>query len=792
MKKQLLKDFRGLVTSPGILMRAEASCTQADNVVIDAPGVIRKRRGFSRQPGGTGGPAWSVLTSRAMGSNALVHYGTSATATALRYGDGSGALTAVTAIDSSSVTRSPDERMHMAQCQRSHYLTSDEGVRRWESDLGSLRYAGMPYGMCYAYSLTAGTLLATSRAVAYRVTWHRKDPDGVELGGPPTERAVARNITGMTGYGGVASDVQMRIPLPTEFGTTATALTTSYYYRLWRTLTFDTAYADPDDEMFLVHEAYITAGDLAAGFANVTDSTPDAYLTGGAKLHTNFYNFPAGEEGLTQGQLNADDMPPRATDVAYWQDCAWYANIDMRPSFVFTFIKSFTDGDTYTIGGVTYTARNAPGAATEFRIDAGFASASIDWERTAANFCYTVNTYASSTVWAFYISQSGQLPATVLLVDRDFGGFSAASSVGKQRPDLTTTRTADDASAANVLAYSKPGRADAVPQQNRLMCGPADARILRIQPFREWLLVFTDYGIYRVTGQTFADFAVTPFDLTYRLMCPESVAVCDDRVYAWCYEGIIEVDGGGIEVISTPIEPTLADIYQATANSFSANMAVASFAVAYRRAHRVLFFYPQNVLSVNLQGCGQWLVFDTRTRAWTAGYFSTQDANGFRDQKTCGVVRWTDDRLILANWNNASTDAYLFLERQAYSTADYRDTDFSGTDRGIQSYIGFQYQQPDATGAVHWQRVTAIFEASEFANRPLAASASFQFTTDGVSATINATPSVFDTTVEVPSAVRRGKRCLVIVSNTAADEYLGLLGLEFMLADEAPTRARRA
>jgi hypothetical protein len=264
-------------------------------------------------------------------------------------------------------------------------------------------------------------------------------------------------------------------------------------------------------------------------------------------------------------------------------------------------------------------------------------------------------------------------------------------------------------------------------------------------------------------------------------------------VYAWCYEGIIEIDGGGVEVVSTPIEPTLQALYYATGFDFAttASFATAGFAVAYRQGHRVLFFYPEAVVSANLKGCGKWLVFDTRTRAWTTGSPKAADVSGYYDQRSCGVVRWNDDRLILASWNNASSDAYLFLERRTYSASDYLDTDATGTNYAINAALTLQYQQPDATGAVHWQRVTTHFEAGEFSDRPLPSSVTITMSTDGSGASVTVTPTVYDTTIEVPSPARRGKRCQITIADTTNSSNLGVIGIEIMLADEAPTRAKR-
>ena len=61
---RLLWDFKGLVTAPGRLARAEASCTEARNVVVDAPGVARKRRGYANLGAIASGIPWKVFSPR--------------------------------------------------------------------------------------------------------------------------------------------------------------------------------------------------------------------------------------------------------------------------------------------------------------------------------------------------------------------------------------------------------------------------------------------------------------------------------------------------------------------------------------------------------------------------------------------------------------------------------------------------------------------------------------------------------------------------------------------------------
>jgi hypothetical protein len=133
----------------------------------------------------------------------------------------------------------------------------------------------MPRGLGpNTWTLVAGTNLGNGFARAYRVTWHRKDADGVELGGAPTSRFVVANAVYNTGYTGGTRHVQLEVQIPKEFGTLNTALTTSYYWRLWANRGYLEASEVGDDEMHLLAEAYLTAGDHRRTASSPTPTRP--------------------------------------------------------------------------------------------------------------------------------------------------------------------------------------------------------------------------------------------------------------------------------------------------------------------------------------------------------------------------------------------------------------------------------------------------------------------------------------------------------------------------------------
>jgi len=782
--KTLLADFKGLVTAPGLLMRAEASCVTAKNVLFDAPGLLRKRPGFSRLTFGMGGPIYQLHSSPTLAARFLAHYGNAVQPSIVRLGDGtSGASTLVPSIDPQATTRPANLRQRMALLGSSHYLTSDEGSRRVESSLAAVRYAGMPRGLApstanmdvtvFTVLQAANPWLTNGSAVAYRVTWHRVDDSGRELGGPPTGRVTIRNIAGTTGFVAASMAVRLRVPLPWEFGSLATALTTSYFFRLWRSR--DSATSEPDDEMYLVAQQTLTAGNITAGYVQVDDVTPGSILVNGPRLHTNPVGFPDGEANIKNGQVNADDPPPAANCVASWRECLWYADTAGKSASTCQLVSltGLVAGDSVSldsgVNGVTAIAAG-PAGAGQFIIVGGLATLALNIEATARNIVEAWNLAygATSTVFAYYVSVGSQQSGIIFMECKrqsDALAGCASSRAGLFRIGTANTRTGGP----NVMQYSKALRADACAIVNTLEVGTAQSTIMQVVPYRDFLLVFTTTGIYVVTGSSWADFNVAPFDLTYRLLGRDLVATADDKVYAWCLEGIIEIDEGGCRVVSTPIEPTLTALLGATPGDYAGF----SFAVAYRLQHRVTFFFSTTVGNIS-----QGYVFDTRTRAWSTIQFERGSGNTTDYQKSCGVVRFSDDRMVLASYGNGGGDGYVFVERRAQDNTDYQDTDAANVTDPVKLSTVFQYAVPDSEGAVHWQQTVVHLDGGEFSWRSTPASFGLRHETEWSQSIVVVTPEsgALLTRVEPNAVVRRGNRMRITLSHDVAS-YFGIAGL---------------
>lgn len=808
MSDRLLYDFKGLVTAPGRLARDESSCIEALNVVFPSPGLIEKRKGWLRLAAVWAGTPWKVFTSKEFDNGLVVNYltalGLASSSFQLGFGDGIFPPVVLATPDLQQVVGTIPTRVQAAQSLRRWYLTSKNGAVRVDSDVKTtlaVDYAGMPRGLPAGRgsALTGSSLLPDGWARAYRITWHKNDAAGVLLSGPPTSRFVVRNQAGSAGYAASTRDAQFVFQVPRQANTDAKQLTTSYFWRLWGNRTFNAAGgADGDDEMYLLQERYLTAGEITAGQVGpIVDNTPDEFLQRQLALNTNAINFPRGELGLAQGIVNADEPPPVAYDVASFANVTWWADVRYRPQGFVSFLSvgapnGLQDNDTITaqIGAtaVTLRAKLVPALATDFQLYTTLATTQMNLEATAQAYCVVISILAHTFnigLRAYPVGLPSSLAGVVMLeasrvdptgiglqftssratwyqYDGSGSGFGLATGFGNE--------------ARNATCYSKPDRADAVPLINRFTAGPNNARILRQVPYRGSMFLFTDLGTYRITGRSFADFALEPFALDLVLAAREAVCICDDAVYAWCTAGIARITDSDWTIISAPIEPTVKAVRDASrVNAPDGQFASLAFAIGDTAQHRVEFWYPQaEVGTGDVRGCAFALVFDTRTAAWSTFQFEKPRPTGVIDFRSAGCIREADGIVMLAtDRNNNTAEGYLYDEsRDITGSSAYFDSDSLGSSVAIASSIGLQAQIPDAGGKVHWQQTVLQLAL------PLPTLLRLAWYTEARSVQFQPViPSLEVCRVEPPRAVRRGNALFVSILHETAEPF-SLVGVQ--------------
>ncbi len=867
MPSSVRLDSKGIVLAPGELSRAPGALTVADNVNVEAPGIIRSRFGFAKTANGFGGPGWKFVSTKELGSNLLMNYGTNLVAGGLKYGDGSAAATTI----AGTYTNQPATRMQTAVCRRNHYLTTDEGVRRIETDF-SPWFAGMPKGLpldltgptavlvnptsgTLAYDtqtgnfhlgvlvtggtsgatatiikdvdngstgflavtgitgrfsavaegltdtttgaaqLTAGSApdgwLADGSSAAYRVTWCKADAQGAIMEGSPAGRVVVYNNKRTTGWvTGLAKNVTCRILLPKATLTASTALTTAYFYRLYRSRA-ETVGVTPSDDMCVVAEAFLSGTDISNGYVDVVDTTPEAFRTLGAPLYTN-PNI-GGDSGVGgPGLSQSNDPPPRCRDAALFASCLFYSDLLYPYSTDFTILSTtpnvgLTAADTLTIGGVVYTAvaMSATPSNNQFRVVtfADGATNSEAIERTAQNLIEAINkSSTNTTTWAYYASSPTTLPGIVHLESRvnnaTFDTIASAHGTA-YRPQLAATLSSTADTFANGYAFSKPAQGDAVPRVNLGFIGRDDTALLRMVVLRDSMFFFTDSGIYRLVGRSFEDFSVQEFDLSFRLVGREMVAVCDDFIYAWGYEGIAKISSAGVEYISNSIEPRLWQIINDAGLTATGTYGWAS---AYRSRHKVLFGYVDSATGTNKGNCRVILVYDTRMQAWTTWSFTAGTDSDRTTGYSCGAVRVSDDLLFLGQWQNSSGDSNVFKERRTYAASDFKDDTYSQSNQAITKTVTWAAAAGAPGKTTHWDALQLLFDVSSvFTAWTTPTALTAQFTADFASA--SAANALAPTALSrlsiagVPQTQRRSERLAVSIVHAVASEYFGLEGL---------------
>lgn len=643
MAQEIDLKIKGLYTHPNTFSEVpEGALTIADNVVIDRESVAEVRRGVKLY--GNAGSFTNVKSVFEFKDKLIVHADTE-----LKYdwtGDGS----SWTVVHPSTSEPESGTKIHTVTANQNLYLTTSTGIKKLDNFAGTFGNAGAPRGLSGEAALTgASGFLANNTQVAYRIVWGRKDSNKNLVLGAPSQRIVVSNSTGGT------RDVNVTFSIPS-------GITTVWFYQVYRSAPSAGSAIEPNDEMYLVYENNPTAGEITAKSVTVTDSVPTD-LTGAT-----LYTSPS-QEGIE----NANEEPPFAKDITVFKNHTLYANTKTKHRLYLTIISVGGTGlainDTVTISGVTYTGKGAENIpADEFLVyTAGTPAQNID--TTARSLVKVINQSTSTTnIYAYYISGYDDLPGQILLEERVIGGssFAATSSNGSAYspvlPTSGTTISSENDTKVNRVYVSKPDEPEAVPLLNYIDVGSADDPIKRIIALRESTFIFKTDGIFRLTGTTFSNFSVDLFDNTASLLAPESAVVFNNQVFMFSDQGIAAVsDGGGVAIVSRPIEKTLLEL----SSSQYTNFASATHAVAYESDRKYILF---TISATTDTYATQAFVYNAFTGGWTRWTL-----DGF----VAGLVKKSNDKLYLLK--KRSGTASVYVERKDFALSDFADEQNSCT-----------------------------------------------------------------------------------------------------------------
>jgi hypothetical protein len=204
---------------------------------------------------------------------------------------------------------------------------------------------------------------------------------------------------------------------------------------------------------------------------------------------------------------------------------------------------------------------------------------------------------------------------------------------------------------ANRIYYSKFQQPEAVPSVNYFDVGAQDKAILRILPLRSSLFVFKEDGLYRISGES-APFQLELFDISFNVLAPDSVVVCNNVIYAWTTQGVQSLTEGGASIISRSIDNIILKTQSSNFTSFK----TATWGVGYESDNSYLVYtvsqQEDEVATIAYR-------FSTLTNTWTT----------YKLSHVAGIVNSANDKLYLA----ASDVAFIEQERKTFSRLDYAD-----------------------------------------------------------------------------------------------------------------------
>lgn len=683
----------------------------AENIVIDKLSVAESRRG--QQTYGSKlalEPGESVDRIFVYRNTTFAHYGENITADSNYNGDW-------VAISGGFASPDPDLRVRNLESNGNLYLTTESGIRKLDAISGTWRDAGANRALDVTVSGWDATgFQSDDTAVAYRVVWGYTDDSSNEIISAPSQRAVMENNTGNSQNVGLVAYIPDGVD-------------ESWFFQFYRSGESATADDTPSDNLQLVKAGNPTTAELALGFIEAVDETPNSLR--GSDLYTN-----PDQEGI----LNANFQPPIAKDMVVFNDVVFYANTETKYSITSSMLGAGNDSSInfYVDEGTDVTSGNpvvvvtsgshlnvgmsasGTGIVAGSKILAVTSSNSItldtnpdassttsimfrdvvtvagvdyhaDYEEdtdtqkflvvrdgldaqnlSAASLSLVANVNRnvnSGGVYAFNLSGPEDIPGKLQYEERALGGgvFSIATSNGNAfNPTLSLEGTdATNEQKQSRVMYSKLQQPESVPSLNFLQIGSENFPIRRIIALRDSVFVFKKDGVYKITGTT-GDFRVALTDGSVIIKAPETAQVLNNQIYTFSDQGVVVLSETGADLKSFPIESELLE----TSSSLFENFEKIAFATAVESDRKYLLFLPQTIAD---ETATQVVVFNYITEAWTK----------WTTERTAATVHPEEDLLYLAGTDVLAGHDHIYRERKNFSRTDYADEQYPVTITGV-------------------------------------------------------------------------------------------------------------
>ncbi len=207
-----------------------------------------------------------------------------------------------------------------------------------------------------------------------------------------------------------------------------------------------------------------------------------------------------------------------------------------------------------------------------FGFDATSISVATQIANTAKDIVRAVNRDGASLVYANYVSGIEDAPGKMVFSAKDFTGiiYLRASSTATGQafspalPDTFSTVFSRNSARINSVYFSKVEEPEAVPLLNSLKVGAKNKAILRILALRDSIIVLKEDGVFKITGDSPANFSSIPLDTTIIVAAADSAALLNNQVYFLGNQGICIASDSAVQIVSRRIEDLIEPIIGAT------------------------------------------------------------------------------------------------------------------------------------------------------------------------------------------------------------------------------------
>jgi hypothetical protein len=630
-------DAKGLYTFNNLLSQVPpGAMTIANNVIIDRPGIVETRRGFNFY--GTQLPSYGIkgyiylmrLLWYCNGGQLV--YDSDAAGTWVQY--------------AGSYFPPTNNFIFSTQSNGNFYFTTNNGVYKIAGLTGTPQQAGGPQALdLNAVTAGAGTAVVTNSQVAYSVVWGYLDANNNLILGAPSEWAYFVNSSGAT------DNVTLTATIPA-------GVTTSYFVQVYRTPGTASSSTIPGNNFQLAIVYVPTSTDIANKYVTITDAIPDTLL--GAYLYT--------ADGQPMNYPNTP--PPLAQDIATFNGMTFYINWQTIQQMTVTMDSvgatlGIQANDTVTLTdvnlGTTYTytfiagANNAATRKVNI-VTGGTIATNIDG--TARNLSAMINQDPNNTLWyAYYQTGTNLLPGGMIISARNLqqGPFNIKSSRTTAwtpaLPSAATTYVSSNLVETGHFLVSKVNQPEAVPLvfDNPVQTGNISVILYRALALQDALYIFSNAGIFRVTGTDPLSLQINLFDSSSVLVGLNTPEILNNSIYYCSAQGVCSVSSGGVAISSRNIER---DVIQLEVLTDFTSLA---FGCSYESDRKYFLFSPTGGSDAIAK---QAYVYNWITQCWTLWTRACAAA----------IVNSSTNKLYVTDANKN-----VFQERKNIQNSDYSD-----------------------------------------------------------------------------------------------------------------------